>query len=245
MSTVASGSAPEPTSEPTPTIALFARGVWSLFLLWPALRLAVAQEWGGPESKEKRLWFASTIVDEFESRHLKHSTSTPALTPPSATATTSIAPVSSVVSSESITAELAATSLSTLVPPPFGLDLDTLSDLLFDILLEEFETDTEDGSTEQIAKQLLVLWSAAVNLDESLVKQLEIEAEKVSKSKVQASQGAGGDDEDDDEDGSDDYSDMSEGEDERPPTLVPAAVKEEPEIDEDGFTMVKGKGKNR
>lgn len=226
--------------EQTPAIQLFARGVWSLFLLWPALRLAVSQEWGGPESKEKRLWFASTIVDEFESRHFKNPSAPtpPTSTPPPA----SVGAPSSTVSSESITADMQSTSLSGLVPPPAGLDLDTLSDLLFDILLEEFETDTEDDSTELIAKQLLILWSAAVQLDESLVLRLEAEAAKVSKTKVVAQQGEGGDSEGED---SEDYSDMSEGEDDEPPKLVPAAVKEEPEVDEDGFTMVKGKGKKK
>lgn len=55
----------------SPQLLLFARGVWSLFHLWPALRLAVAEGWGGDESQAKRVWFISTVVDEFEDSTLR------------------------------------------------------------------------------------------------------------------------------------------------------------------------------
>ncbi|OCH87093.1 hypothetical protein OBBRIDRAFT_689997, partial [Obba rivulosa] len=45
---------------------LFARGVIARLALWPALRIAVDQSWGGPESAEKRTWLASVLVDAFE-----------------------------------------------------------------------------------------------------------------------------------------------------------------------------------
>jgi len=45
---------------------LFARGVIARLEYWPALRIAVDQGWGGPESGEKRTWIASVIVDAFE-----------------------------------------------------------------------------------------------------------------------------------------------------------------------------------
>jgi pre-rRNA-processing protein TSR2 len=35
--------------------------------LWPALRVAVEQGWGGPSSREKRRWLASEVVDAFDS----------------------------------------------------------------------------------------------------------------------------------------------------------------------------------
>ncbi|KAI9069569.1 hypothetical protein FKP32DRAFT_1663267 [Trametes sanguinea] len=51
---------------PPPTSVLFARGVIARLAYWPALRIAVEQGWGGPESAEKRTWLASVLVDDFE-----------------------------------------------------------------------------------------------------------------------------------------------------------------------------------
>lgn len=53
-------------STPLLTSVLFARGVISRLEYWPALRIAVDQGWGGPESGDKRTWIASVIVDAFE-----------------------------------------------------------------------------------------------------------------------------------------------------------------------------------
>jgi len=63
-STAATSSAPS-----LPSIN-FARGVISRLEYWPALRIAVDQGWGGPESGEKRTWIASIIVDAFEQQDL-------------------------------------------------------------------------------------------------------------------------------------------------------------------------------
>ncbi|KAH9989395.1 Pre-rRNA-processing protein TSR2-domain-containing protein, partial [Russula compacta] len=48
---------------PNPALVLFARGVIARLELWPALRIAVEQNWGGPSSREKRRWLASEMVD--------------------------------------------------------------------------------------------------------------------------------------------------------------------------------------
>ena len=66
MSAAASSSSDAPAAAPAPASVLFARGVIARLALWPALRIAVEQGWGGPESAEKRTWIASVIVDSFE-----------------------------------------------------------------------------------------------------------------------------------------------------------------------------------
>ncbi|GJE83935.1 pre-rRNA-processing protein TSR2-domain-containing protein [Phanerochaete sordida] len=66
MSAAASSSSDAPAAPPAPASVLFARGVIARLALWPALRIAVEQGWGGPESAEKRTWIASVIVDSFE-----------------------------------------------------------------------------------------------------------------------------------------------------------------------------------
>jgi len=72
--TAAAAAAPPPP--PDPPLILFARGVIARLELWPALRVAVEQGWGGPSSREKRRWLASEIVDAFDSAG-RSSTSTP------------------------------------------------------------------------------------------------------------------------------------------------------------------------
>ncbi|KAI0216698.1 rRNA accumulation- protein, partial [Massospora cicadina] len=48
-----------------PNQILFTEAVSHIFMLWPALNLAVQNEWGGPESKEKRDWMKQVIIEEF------------------------------------------------------------------------------------------------------------------------------------------------------------------------------------
>lgn len=221
MSTTTSTSAPEPPT--SPTILLFARGVYSLFHLWPALRLAVTSQWGGEDSASKRIWFISTVVDEFEDK-------------------ASPAQLASFVAPNA-----EGQTSGGLVPPPAGLDLDAVADLLFDIMLEEFEIELEDDSPVMISRRLLQLWSDASRGLEGEVVKLEEEERRMGKSKVVASAGVDEDGESDGESGSESGSDEEEGEgmegvQEEAPALVPRQ-KEEPEVDDDGFTMVKGKGK--
>lgn len=54
------------TAPPPNVSVLFARGVIARLFSWPALRIAVDQNWGGPDSAQKRTWIASEIVDAFE-----------------------------------------------------------------------------------------------------------------------------------------------------------------------------------
>ncbi|OCB88347.1 hypothetical protein A7U60_g4549 [Sanghuangporus baumii] len=55
-----------PAPAPDSSIVLFARGLIARLSVWEALRLAVDEGWGGPESAQKRTWMASEIVDAFE-----------------------------------------------------------------------------------------------------------------------------------------------------------------------------------
>lgn len=44
-------------------VAQFDLGVTLSLFSWPSLSLAVANNWGGPDSKDKREWFAQTTID--------------------------------------------------------------------------------------------------------------------------------------------------------------------------------------
>ncbi|KAH0558866.1 hypothetical protein GP486_004501 [Trichoglossum hirsutum] len=50
------------------TQARFELGITIALFRWPALTLAVQNEWGGAESASKREWFAGAIVEMFEQR---------------------------------------------------------------------------------------------------------------------------------------------------------------------------------
>ncbi|KAI6014690.1 Pre-rRNA-processing protein TSR2-domain-containing protein [Pisolithus marmoratus] len=58
-------------SSPSPVAVLFARGILARLALWPALRIAVHNLWGGPESAEKQRWLAGVIVNQYED-HTPH-----------------------------------------------------------------------------------------------------------------------------------------------------------------------------
>lgn len=191
-----SAAAPASSNAPSPASVLFARGVIARLALWPALRIAVEQGWGGPESAEKRTWIASVIVDSFEEED----------------------------------------------PKP---DVPYVEMQLLQIMEDEFETALEDGSAEAVAKDVVRMWEEVQNGASELVKHFEEQAEKMKGRKIQVEEVAGDNSDWEDESGDED------GEDEDdapmlvdPQTQLPPQSKAEPEVDEDGFTMVKGKGKS-
>jgi pre-rRNA-processing protein TSR2 len=61
-----SNSTSQLSSEIAPHIVLFARGVIARLAVWSTLRIAVQENWGGPDAKQKPTWIASTIVDSFQ-----------------------------------------------------------------------------------------------------------------------------------------------------------------------------------
>jgi pre-rRNA-processing protein TSR2 len=196
-------------------LTLFARGVLSLLDLWPALTIAVAESWGGPDSPAKKTWIASTIIDEFESRAV-------------------IVP--------------AQAPLPERYDPKadLPLDQDDVAELLFHMMSDEFDCDIDDGSVDDVARDITRLWKQVTQGRLEMVENLEAKSEDLKKKGFQATRGADpqeADDDDSDETESEDG--MAMGMDVDPaPQLVPRQ-KEEPEVDEDGFTLVKGKGKGR
>lgn len=178
-----------PNTAPLPTSVQFARGVIARLALWPALRIAVEQGWGGPESSEKRTWIASVIVDAFEEQD----------------------------------------------PTP---DTDYIESTLLQIMEDEYETVLEDGSAEAVAKDVVKLWQEIQAGSSQFVAQLEGQAEQMKGKKVQAEEVAGDNSDWEDESGDEDGEDEEDA-----PTLVAPETKSkpEPEVDEDGFTVVKGK----
>ncbi|QRW01654.1 Pre-rRNA-processing protein TSR2 [Ceratobasidium sp. AG-Ba] len=121
-------------------------------------------------------------------------------------------------------------------------DLDDITDLILQALSDEFDVDVEDGSVERVADSIIKLWTAEPAVAAQMVSEFEATARKNAKATVQAVR----------EDGNGDSDWDSESEDEDGvPRLVEREVqsvpkeKQEPVVDDDGFTLVQGKGKGR
>ncbi|KAF8590261.1 hypothetical protein K439DRAFT_1403931 [Ramaria rubella] len=118
-----------------------------------------------------------------------------------------------------------------------------VEEMLLQVLADEFDVVIEDGSAQPVAAAIVKLWQETmhdgtiegVTMAEALVEQLR-------GTKIVVDEKDASDEEyqwDDDEDGSD-------SETEEVPQLMeqpPDKSRAEPKVDEDGFTMVKGRGK--
>jgi len=209
------------TDAPSPTLILFARGLLARLELWPALRIAVHQNWGGPQSAQKQRWLAGIITDEFEASLPSPFAS---LTPLDAYHPPRMHP-------------------SHTLPEP---DTEYIETMLLQIMDDEFEVALEDGSAFDIARDILRLWNDAKEGRDGYVKDLEVQVErmkgKLPQYEVAAGSGSDWDSDDgEDENGSGSDSDNEDYGKEVVPQLLDHA-KKGPEIDEDGFTIVKRKG---
>ena len=185
-------TAPAP---PPPTSVLFARGVIARLAYWPALRIAVDQGWGGPDSAAKRTWLASVLVDDFEA-----------------------------------------------APPASPPDAEYVEERLLQVMADEFEADLEDGSAEAVARDIVRLWGEACAGGTTFLGEVEERADRMKGKKVEVEEVSG-----DNSDWEDESGDEDEDEADEAPRLMERQPreKEEPEVDEDGFTTVKGgKGKS-
>ncbi|EIW68965.1 hypothetical protein M231_04648 [Tremella mesenterica] len=202
----------------TPYLLLFARGVIALLDLWPALTIAVREEWGGPQSADKKTWLASTIIDLFEALP---SPSIIKLTPTNG-------------------------STSSVIPSIPNVDFDDLADLISQVMSDEFEANIEDNSVDIVANDIIRLWKD-INTSPAphiLVAALEKRAGELQKIGITVQKGADVVDVDGSSNGSDEGEDeaMELDDDEEAPQLVfsdPAGQERpEPQVDEDGFTLV-------
>lgn len=209
----------------SPTIALFARGLLAVLDLWPALTIAVREEWGGPESADKKTWLASTIIDEFESRasYLPASGSDGPLVDP-----------------------------ATANDPP--LDFDDLADMINQMMSDEFEANIEDGSIDAVSSDIVRLWRDILQpangaTPDTLVDALERKAGEVKGKGVQATKGQGLQTVDGEDDSDSEWDDEEDGDDnemavdEAPQLVAREREHQEPVVDDDGFTLVQGKSK--
>ena len=122
-----------------------------------------------------------------------------------------------------------------------------IEEMLLQVMADEFEAVVEDGSAESVAQDIVKIWDQTRIGKDDLVKKFEELAEKVKGKKASAQEKVVSDDEDEgdweDEEG-DEEDEMEE--DEAPQLMQPPPEEHKKEgPDEDGFTVVRGKGKSR
>lgn len=120
-----------------------------------------------------------------------------------------------------------------------------IEEMLLQIMADEFEAVLEDDSAESVAQDIVRLWQETRIGKQDFLLKFEELADKMKGKKVDAQMVVSneGEEWEDDDEGSD------ADDDEEAPQLLqhppPPPPKNEPEVDEDGFTLVKGKGKGR
>jgi len=204
-------------TSPSQTQVYLARALLARLSVWPVLRIAVDSSWGGPESKQKRSWMASELLDAFES---------------------------------------SSPSFSTLSPNSASnqVDEDYIEEMILQMMSDEFDCVIEDESSAGVAEDLVKLWKEAQSggekaIEQSMMiweeKERAIQGKRLQAQEIKTEE-EGGWEEDDSESGDDgNEEDESEGgmEVDGPPALVERRNKEDSVVDEDGFTLVKGKGR--
>lgn len=201
------------TSEKETRQSRFEQAIALSLNLWPALTLAVQNNWGGPDSADKRDWLAGQVAEQF-----------PSLLTTSSTATTA--------TTTTTTTEDAAAAADDGIP-----DAEYIEELLLQVMLDEFEVNVDDESAYDVAVEIVRLRGQCARGTFDEVDRLRARWEGRRGVRVVMEKG---EDQDEDTDWDDTDGDEDEEMDEAP-ALVPAAPKKEkkePEVDEDGFTTV-------
>ena len=196
----------------------FEQGVALALHLWPVLTHAVQNSWGGPDSQDKRDWFAGAVVDLFPD--LTKTSPSPSAPAP------------------------AAAQNGSANGPAGEPDVEYVEEFLLQVMVDEFEANVDDDSSLEVAEQIIKARAECLRGKFTEVDALRRRWEGRKNSKVVFKKGEDEDNEtdwdteedDDDDDGDGDGDDVEMGD---APTMVSTKKeKEEPEVDEDGFTKV-------
>ncbi|KAH7101184.1 Pre-rRNA-processing protein TSR2-domain-containing protein [Auriculariales sp. MPI-PUGE-AT-0066] len=117
-------------------------------------------------------------------------------------------------------------------------DAPYIEEMLLQVMQDEFEVDLDDDSGADVAKQITQLWSSG-DVQKSTVEALEAAEQKAKSKRIVAQRAPGEDDDSSDEDDDADGDDAMDN-DEAPQLVASTSTqREEPEVDDDGFTVVK------
>lgn len=118
-----------------------------------------------------------------------------------------------------------------------------VEEMLLQVLSDEFDVILEDGSAQQVGESIVKLWQEVMQEGRTDgVARLEALVQRMSRVKVNVEEGAASDDEFELDDEAEE--EESNEDDEEVPQLVERErIHDKPEIDEDGFTLVRGRPK--
>ncbi|KAF8893268.1 Pre-rRNA-processing protein TSR2-domain-containing protein [Mucidula mucida] len=119
-----------------------------------------------------------------------------------------------------------------------------VEEILLQVMSDEFDTEVEDGSAEPVAIDIVKMWEDSRMGVDKLVLRFEETADKLKGEKMEVSVA---EEEWEDTEGDDseigDEEEANESGDRVPQLIDSSSGKNGPVIDEDGFTLVKGKGR--
>ncbi|KAK4154360.1 Pre-rRNA-processing protein TSR2-domain-containing protein [Chaetomidium leptoderma] len=218
----------------------FEQGVALSLNLWPALTLAVQNNWGGPDSSDKRDWFAGAVVELFPDVSRLTPAQLQSKTTTSTTSSSSSQPTQP--SAATAAAQNGSTSSNAVVEEPDQEDVETV---LLQVMLDEFEVNVDDDSAFEVAEQVVRMRGECLRgkFDEVDALRRRWEGKKGGNNKVvfkkveDQDEDTDWDTDDDDEEEEEDEGDVEMGD--APPP--PRREREEPEVDADGFTTVSRK----
>ncbi|KAL2264798.1 hypothetical protein VTJ83DRAFT_7308 [Remersonia thermophila] len=213
--------------------ANFEQGIALALHLWPALTLAVQNNWGGPDSADKRDWFAGAISELFPD--------VSRLTP---------AQLALKIQQQAQQQSQSQPSQATAQDGPAGAaagaaadepDQEDIETVLLQVMLDEFEVDVDDSSAWELAETIVRLRADCLRgrFDEVEALRKRWEARKGDKIVFKKVEDPDQDEDDEDDDDDEEEEGKEDGDvdmDDAPPQLQP--VRREPEVDEDGFIKV-------
>lgn len=186
--------------------------------LWPALTLAVQNNWSDNDAEDVRDWFAGVVVELFPS----------------------FVDLAKFQAQQSNNTNKAAKKSDNLEEP----EVIDVEERLMQVMADEYKVAVDDDSCYELAQQIVRLRGLCAKSQFDEVKHLETRwlsrkgQKVVMKQAPEANQDTDWEDTDDDEDDEGDV-DM----DEAPPLVQIPKEKPPPEVDEDGFTKVTRKKK--
>jgi len=204
-------------TSPSQTQVYLARALLARLSVWPVLRIAVDSSWGGPESKQKRSWMASELLDAFELSSPSFST----LSPNSA--------------SNQVDEDYIEEMILQMMSDEFDCVIEDESSAGVAEDLVKLWKEAQSGG-EKAIEQSMMIWEE---------KERAIQGKRLQAQEIKTEE-EGAWEEDDGESGDDgNEEDESEGgmEVDEPPALVERRNEEDLVVDTDGFTLVKGKGR--
>jgi len=126
-----------------------------------------------------------------------------------------------------------------------------IEEMLLQIMADEFEAVLEDDSAASVAKDIIGMWIETKEGKDNTVRKFEGLVDKIKGKRIEVKENVESDESDDedweDAEGEEDYVD---DEDNNVPQLVEhhalqPGCRNAPVVDDDGFTLVQGKGKGR